>query len=210
MDNAELKLISASNIINLRKSAGMTQSDLGALLSYSDKTVSKWERGEAIPDACVLVQLAKHFGVTVDYLLSSHDSWESPEEKEKKGEPLYSADIIIAITLLGVMTTALAAFVICWTAFSIIEWRIFLLGLTITAIVYLVLDCVFKKAKHLRWALIVLIVLLFLMAYFVFMDKNLWQLFLLLIPAIAIAVLSTKVKKKPKIVHEEAQITADS
>ena len=80
MELSELKLISASNIIRLRTEAGMTQAELGAKLNYSDKTISKWERGEAIPDAYVLTQLAAMFGVTVDYLLSSHDAWDAPQE----------------------------------------------------------------------------------------------------------------------------------
>ena len=80
MELSELKLISASNIIRLRTEAGMTQAELGAKLNYSDKTISKWERGEAIPDAYVLTQLAAMFGVTVDYLLSSHDAWEAPTD----------------------------------------------------------------------------------------------------------------------------------
>ena len=47
----ELKLIFASNLIRLRTAAGMTQAELGEQLNYSDKSISKWERGEAIPDA---------------------------------------------------------------------------------------------------------------------------------------------------------------
>ncbi|MEI3084791.1 MAG: helix-turn-helix transcriptional regulator [Oscillospiraceae bacterium] len=62
----ELKLVTASNIINQRTKAGMTQAELGAKLNYSDKSVSKWERGEAIPDAYVLSEMAELFGVTVD------------------------------------------------------------------------------------------------------------------------------------------------
>lgn len=46
----ELRTIIGRNIVSLRKSAGMTQADLAAKLNYSDKAVSKWERGEAIPD----------------------------------------------------------------------------------------------------------------------------------------------------------------
>ena len=45
MELSDLKLISASNIINLRTAHGMTQAELGAKLNYSDKTISKWERG---------------------------------------------------------------------------------------------------------------------------------------------------------------------
>lgn len=55
----ELKLVTASNIINERTKAGMTQAELGAKLNYSDKSVSKWERGEAIPDAYVLSEMAE-------------------------------------------------------------------------------------------------------------------------------------------------------
>ena len=185
MDPGELKLTSASNIINLRTAAGLTQAELGAKLNYSDKTISKWERGEAIPDAYVLTQLAEIFGVTVDYLLSSHNKWQSPEEIEKSNEPSYSADIIIIVTLLGIMTAALTA-------------RIFLVGIMLTALVYLILDSVFKHGRHLKLALIALIVSIFVLVYFVFWDKNPWQVFLLLLPAIAIALLSTRIYKGPE------------
>ena len=109
MDLSELRLVSASNIIRLRTRAGMTQAELGARLNYSDKSISKWERGEAIPDAYVLTQLSELFGVNVDYLLSSHDGWEAPTEPEEEG-PSYSAEAIIALAVLAVWTAALAAF----------------------------------------------------------------------------------------------------
>ena len=82
MQLEELRLITASNIINLRTSAGMTQAELGTKLNYSDKTISKWERAEAIPDAYVLLQMSGIFGVTVDNLLSSHDEWKPVPTEE--------------------------------------------------------------------------------------------------------------------------------
>ena len=82
MQLAELKLVVASNLIKLRTGAGLTQAELGAKLNYSDKTISKWERGEAIPDAYVLTQLGEIFGVTVDNILSSHDSWQPVREED--------------------------------------------------------------------------------------------------------------------------------
>ena len=72
----DLKLIIASNIIKLRTDAGMTQSDLGEKLNYSDKSISKWERAESLPDANVLKQMGEIFGVSMDYLFNSHDEWE--------------------------------------------------------------------------------------------------------------------------------------
>ena len=69
-----LRAIIAANIAELRKSRSMTQQDLAARLNYTDKAISKWERGESVPDIIVLKQIADMFGVTVDYLLcETHD-----------------------------------------------------------------------------------------------------------------------------------------
>ena len=72
----DLKVITASNIINLRTAKGLTQAELGELLNYSDKSVSKWERAEAVPDAYVLKKMSEIFGVSVDYILSRTDKRE--------------------------------------------------------------------------------------------------------------------------------------
>ena len=121
MDLNELKLVTASNIIKLRTGHSMTQAELGAKLNYSDKTISKWERGEAIPDAFVLTQMAELFGVSVDFILSSHDKWEKPKENEVE-EVRYSVEHIIAIAVIGTLTAFLIAFVTLWLM-DIVEWR---------------------------------------------------------------------------------------
>lgn len=54
-------------IAALRKSKGMTQADLGANLNITFQAVSKWERGESIPDFPTLCRIAKLFGVSVEY-----------------------------------------------------------------------------------------------------------------------------------------------
>ena len=69
----DLKQIVAENITRLRTAANLTQAELGSMVNYSDKSISKWERGDAIPDVRVLLQLAQIFGVTVDDLLKPHD-----------------------------------------------------------------------------------------------------------------------------------------
>jgi len=188
----ELKLIVASNIINLRAGAGLTQAQLGEKLNYSDKSISKWERGEAIPDAYVLLQMAEIFGVSVDFILSSHDSWEPPAEEEEIPSPTYSVNAIIAIAVLGVMTVALAVFVTLW-ALDILEWRIFPVGFTVAVITYLVLDCVFRHARHLEGSLMVLELCLLLDVFFLAPGSP-WQIFLLVIPTYVITALSFRVK----------------
>jgi len=197
LDLSELKLISASNIINLRTAAGLTQAELGAKLNYSDKTISKWERGEAIPDAYVLTQLAELFGVDVDYLLTTHDKWQPPADEADDPGPSYSADFIMALAVLGVMTCALAVFVTLWLL-DIIEWRVFLVGLSVSILTYLVLDCVFKHGRHLLYNLAAFVLSLFVLAFF-FLPRHPWQLFLLLIPAEILVWLGCNVKRRPRL-----------
>ena len=53
----DIKKCIAENIADLRKYNKMTQGELATMLNYSDKAISKWEHGEALPDIEVLIQL---------------------------------------------------------------------------------------------------------------------------------------------------------
>ena len=201
MQLSELKLISASNLIKLRTGAGLTQAELGEKLNYSDKTISKWERGEAIPDAYVLTQMAEIFGVTVDYLLSSHDAWESPEQQEEKErkqeEHRYSVNMIIAISVLGVWTMALTIFVLLWL-FDIILWETFIVALPVSILTYMVLICVFRRRRHLQFVIAAFVLSLFILLYFTLPMQKPWQLFLIAIPAEIIVFLSCNIRRRPR------------
>ena len=201
MQLSELKLISASNIIKLRTRAGLTQAELGEKLNYSDKTISKWERGEAIPDAYVLTQMAELFGVTVDYLLSSHDAWESPEQQEEKErkqeEHRYSVNMIIAISVLGVWTMALTIFVMLWL-FDIILWETFVVALPVSILTYMVLICVFRRRRHLQFVIAAFVLSLFILLYFTMPMQKPWQLFLIAIPAEILVFLSCNIRRRPR------------
>ena len=63
----ERKATIASNLIKLRLAAGMTQAELGEKLNYSDKSISKWERGDVTTDEIVLMQISGNFGEDEDY-----------------------------------------------------------------------------------------------------------------------------------------------
>lgn len=206
MELNELKLISASNLISLRTAAGMTQAELGAKLNYSDKSVSKWERGEALPDAFVLMQIAQIFGVSVDYLLSSHDAWEAPR-KEQEEPPHYSADHIIAVSILGIWTMALSVFVTLWLL-DVIWWQIFIISLSLSLLTLLVLNAVFKRRKHLPFMIAAFVLSLFVLFYVLMLPiGQLWQIFLIAIPAIAIVYLSCRIKIRPEKKAKNADST---
>lgn len=67
----DVKDVIAKNLTELRTRAKLTQVQLAAMLNYSDKAVSKWERGEAVPDLRVLIKLSEIYGVTVDDIVKS-------------------------------------------------------------------------------------------------------------------------------------------
>ena len=203
MDLSELKLVTAGNLIKLRTGRGLTQAELGAMLNYSDKTISKWERGEAIPDAYVLLQLSEIFGVTVDALLSPPDRWKPPEP-EKKQERSYSAEVIIAISVIGVWTLALTAFVALWLA-HIICWQIFVVTLPISLLTYMILICEFGFTRHLKIVVALFVLSLFVMIYLLFWHANPWQIFLIAILAEVIVFLSFRVRRRPHKAEEKPE-----
>ena len=58
-----------NQIASLRKIKKLTQNDLGERLNISFQAVSKWERGETLPDTAILLDLANVLETTVDNIL---------------------------------------------------------------------------------------------------------------------------------------------
>ena len=192
----DLKVITASNIINLRTAKGLTQAELGELLNYSDKSVSKWERAEAVPDAYVLKKMSEIFGVSVDYLLNSHDSWEKPESF-KKAERNFHSKVITVLVIFGIWTLAFFIYIIGW----LLEanwWLLFVYALPVSLITFLVLNSVWEQGKNNRHIIYGLVASVFLSAYLTFISFNPWQILLLLVPAEFIVFLSFRIKKSHK------------
>lgn len=190
MDN--FKKIVAENIIKLRTSKGMTQAELGEMLSYSDKSISKWERADALPDAYVLKKIADLFDVTVDYLLNEH----SPDEKIVVEKPrTYSRTVISVITVIGIWTLALFAFVITWLC-SMPTPLIFAYTVPVSLIVLLVLNSVWGIGKLNMFIISGIVWGLITCVYLTFYQSNWWQLFIIGFPAQIIIILSFFIKKK--------------
>lgn len=190
----DFKLTVAQNITNLRTAKGITQAELGERLNYSDKSVSKWERGASLPDAYVLKQMSEIFGVTVDYLLTKHDDAAPlPIEAIHK----YSRKVIVLIAFFSIWAAALLLFVIFWIL-SVILWQIFALALPVSILVVMILNAIWGKKlgnflliSSLIWSVILAIFLCFL-------PLCLWQIFLLGVPAQIIVILAFNIKKRRK------------
>ena len=70
--------IIADNLAYYRKAAGLTQLEIADKFNYSDKSISKWERGESDPDIARLKDLAVYFDVSIDYLLGYESMCQDP------------------------------------------------------------------------------------------------------------------------------------
>ena len=194
MDAEKLKLQIGSNIASYRKRAGLTQAGLAERLNYSDKAVSKWERGESMPDVTTLVQLAEQFDITVNDLVVDPDALPGNpgtlekamvQVSEKALKRKADKGIILSLSSTLVWFVALLFFVVI-SSFDIpFSWLAFFYAVPANAIVLLSLRSAWRDF---RWnkALISCIVWGSLVSIhaslWVFLGVNVWKLYLLGIP----------------------------
>lgn len=202
MTNDELKLVVASRLIRLRQEQGLTQAELGAKLNYSDKTVSKWERGESIPDAFVLLRLAEIYGTTVDGLLRNDAPWQDPVEKQRAQEradaPKFSSTVVTLVAIMSIWTMAVVMFVIFWLATNTLQWMIFACAVPLSLITLLVLNSIWNKGRHNMFIIMGLVACIVTLVYLFLLTINPWQLFLILIPAEVLVFLCFRIRRREK------------
>ncbi|MBQ6714600.1 MAG: helix-turn-helix transcriptional regulator [Clostridia bacterium] len=130
----KLKENFSHNLACYRRRAGLTQLELAEKLNYSDKSVSKWERGEGLPDLLVVATIAELFGMTIDDMIG---------DKEVKKPLLHRNKIIITILSVGLvlLLAAVLFFVFELTLKSYPTWHMFVYALSAASIVNLVLGC---------------------------------------------------------------------
>jgi transcriptional regulator with XRE-family HTH domain len=185
----DLKEIVSKNIIYLRTNNKMTQLELGEALSYSDKAVSKWERGEAVPDAYVLKKLGALFNVSVDYLLSAHDVKELKAAKPYR----YDRRVISLISFFGTWTVAVIVFASLWITREM-EWLVFVYALPASLIVMIVFTAIWGKAKTNIYFISLIMWSVLAAVYLTFLQYNWWMLFLIGIPAQIIILLCFRIR----------------
>ena len=194
MEIEKLRFQIGANIAAYRKRANMTQVGLAEKLNYSDKAVSKWERGESVPDVMTLVQLAELFEVTVNDLLV--DPNELPADSgnvqktmgkvvERTLKRKANKRIILMLSSLLVWFVALFVFVVVSSCDLPYSWLAFFYAAPVDAVVMLSLRSAWRDFRWNR-ALISVIMWGSLVALFVTLlvpfGINLWRIFLLGIP----------------------------
>lgn len=134
-------------ICSLRKDKGLTQSALAELLNISNRTVSKWETGEGLPDISLLPDLAKVLGVTTDEILEGK---KAPAEKSAdiKVEEVANKDnllnlfkiafvISLFFAIFGMLLGTITELYCIW-AFNILfytHWEIMFVAVSLVAVV---------------------------------------------------------------------------
>lgn len=104
----DFKKTVAYNLVWFRRKKGLTQIQLAEILNYSDKAISKWERGESLPDAYTLYTIAKFYNVGLDDFLV----------KQRRNPRIYTdkSKLLIAIMSAGL------SWVIATILFVVFSW----------------------------------------------------------------------------------------
>ena len=210
MDDERVKKQIGANIASYRKRLQMTQAGLAEKLNYSDKAVSKWERGDSVPDVQTLMQLAEMFEVTVNDLLVDPNALpENPgtvervmgRAVEKTLKRKADKRIILGLSSVLVWFVALFLFVVISSLNIPKSWLAFIYAIPANAIVLLSLRSAWKDFRWnqllisaIIWGSLLSIYLSLLM----FCNLNIWKLLLLGIPGQIAVLLWFRMYRKPK------------
>ena len=193
MTNEELKVAVGSSIARLRREKGMTQAELAERINYSDKAVSKWERGESLPDVLTLLNLAQQLGTDLNTLTGTMPEPAAAEPKpapetvavqppEKPKKPRrYTADRSVIQKLSSILVWVVALFLyMILDAFGVKNlWLLFVAAVPANAIVLLSLRSAWK---HYGWNRILISVILWgaLLTLYLFLltvsHVNVWRI----------------------------------
>ena len=202
----DIKSIIAENIVQLRHRDGMTQMELAEKLNYSDKAVSKWERGESVPDISVLKSIADLFGVTVDYLITSgHEDGgdgsinivvdEAALKKKKRSRAMITG---MSVLLVWLIASVIFVPIDIATTDAVAHWLAYAYAVPASMLVWLIFNAIwFNRRRNfliislMVWTLLAAIHLSVLVGGF-----NVWQLYLLGIPGQLIIWLWSVIGKK--------------
>ena len=108
--------VTGAVIKELREKKQLTQAELAEKLNYSDKAVSKWERGMAMPDSSIMLELCSVLGISVNDLLCGEvvqmDNYneklekqllEMVKQKEQSDKHLLAVEVVIGILSLVIL-----------------------------------------------------------------------------------------------------------
>ncbi len=188
----DYRKIIANNISELRKENKLTQSELAEKLHYSDKAISRWERGDTMPSIEVLCELCDLFKVELTYLVSTDTD---KKKSAKVNNAVLGNRITIALLAISfVWLLATCIYVYSSIQFSNHPWTIFLWAVPVTALVSDIFNIIWGKRIYSILTRSVLIWSLLTCFYIQFLSLNAWLVFILGVPMQVCVVLWCRLK----------------
>ena len=191
-----LRKIIGSNLAELRKERKITQLELAEMFGYTDKAISKWEKGDTLPDVETLYQLASFYGVTIDYLTNDIPL----EEKEIITNPTKQTNIkanrisivLLSISLVWMLATICFVWIMVFN--SVNYYQVFIYAIPLTSIVLILFNKKWGKRKYNFYIYTLFLWSLINSIYVGFLQYNLWPLFLLGVPSQILIFLWSRMK----------------
>ena len=171
----------AENLIYYRKKAKLTQGEVAAKLAYSDKSVSKWERAEGVPDIHVLVELAKLYGLTVNDFVTK-------KKKERIANRFISKLLITSMAIGLVWLCATIAFFVLRFFMPTTDqffkaWLTFIYALPISFIVAIVFSSIYFNKLATMISVSGLVWTIALSIFLTFINyEEMWLIFIVAVP----------------------------
>ncbi len=182
----ELEKIVAENLVGLRKSRHLTQQELAEKMGYSDKLISKWEQGKAIPSIDKMMVLASFYNVTLDDLVRKDGCKglsSNPDDDKNKTNKI----IILALVAAFIFFVAVAVLInSIMTSSTPASWIAFAYMVPAIGFVDGVLDFRFFGKNTALWILLSIgvwgILLAVSLHFFFYFDQNIFYILLIGIP----------------------------
>lgn len=139
MEDESIRKVVAARLTAYRKRANLTQAELAEKINYSDKSVSKWERGDGLPDLLVLCRLAELYEIPVDEFL--HEG-----TLKRPASVLHRRHWLVSVMSVGLVFLIAAVVFYILTVLSVPNaWMCFIAALPISAILAVVFSHVWGK-----------------------------------------------------------------
>lgn len=209
-EKKDFNTIIGHNLLQLRKNKKLTQMELAEQFNYSDKSVSKWEKGESLPSIDVLCELAEFYGVNLDYLTSEApteiNKTQVQEKKKKKKKiktpRMFPAHLVITLLSVGaVWLFATILFVLLKIFANVNYYMAFMWAGVASCIVLIVFNSIWGRMRYLFPILTVLLWLALVSLHiqiYVTTGHNIWPIYFLGIPLQVLIVLWGALIKKPR------------
>ena len=198
INQEEVNNIIAKNLIALRKRNGLTQLQLAEEMNYSDKAISKWEKGDCVPSIYVLMALAKYYEVDIKDILCERATPPTPKKGSKNIKLIWSF-LSCAIVLL----VATISFLVTFYAFNATDSELcFIVALPIAALVNTILFSTWHWRIRTGIAASLFVWLSIFAISLILKTYNIWLIYLVGIPLqvmIILFLLLSHLKNKNKL-----------